>query len=189
MKLRLKKFFLFSVMWPHILAFYLSKNRKIIREDVIRRRAYRSYHYENDFVAYLCEVLWRDKEYRNVFYFRIGGFVAFILNLILPSLDDLDLENCPQIGGGICIIHGHGTIINRFSVIGKNCTIYHGVTIGALEKGWPPKIGDNVYIGCGAKVLGNIRIGNNVKIGAGAVVVKDVPDNATVVGVPARILN
>ena len=91
-------------------------------------------------------------------------------------------------GGGIVLIHGHGTIINKFSVIGENCTIYHGVTIGGLENEWPPKIGDNVYIGCGAKILGNIRIGNNVKIGAGAVVVHDVPDNATVVGVPAKII-
>lgn len=63
------------------------------------------------------------------------------------------------------------------------------MTIGGLENTWPPRIGDNVYIGCGAKVLGPIKIGNNVKIGAGAVVIKDVPDNATVVGVPARILN
>lgn len=189
MKLRLKKFFLFSVMWPHILAFYLSKNRKIIREDVARRRIYISYNYENDFTAYLCEVLWRDKEYRNLFYLRVGRAISIFLNMILPAMEDVDLAGCSTIGGGLVLLHGHGIIINKYSVIGKNCTIYHEVTIGAIENGLPPKIGDNVYIGCGAKVLGHIRIGNNVKIGAGAVVVKDVPDNATVVGVPARILN
>ena len=176
-------------MWPHILTFILSKRKDIIKEDVVRRRVYRNYNYENDFLAYLCEVLWRDKGYRNVFYIRIRGLAAFILNLILPSLNDVDMENCSNIQGGLVLIHGHGTIINRYSVIGKNCTILHGVTIGGLENTWPPRIGDNVYIGCGAKVLGPIKIGNNVKIGAGAVVIKDVPDNATVVGVPARILN
>ena len=186
MKLLLKKIFLYSIMWPHILTFLLSKRKDIIKEDVIRRREYRNYHYENDFLAYLCEVLWRDKEYRNVFYFRIRGLAAFILNLILPSLNDVDMENCSNIQGGLVLIHGHGTIINRYSVIGKNCTILHGVKIGVLENTWPPRIGDNVYI---AKVLGPIKIGNNVKIGAGAVVIKDVPDNAIVVGVPARILN
>lgn len=77
--------------------------------------------------------------------------------------------------------HGlNGIIVSHNAVIGKNCTIFHQVTIGE-GKGGAPVIGDNVLIGAGAKVIGGIRIGNNVKIGAGCVVAKDVPDGATVV--------
>lgn len=100
MKLKIKKIFLYSIMWPHILVFYLSKNKKIIREDVERRRLYRRYNYENNFTAYFCEVLWRDKEFRNVFYLRIGRVKSFFLNMVLPALEDVDLEDCKKIGGG-----------------------------------------------------------------------------------------
>lgn len=66
--------------------------------------------------------------------------------MILPQSNDIDLEHCPSIGKGFCLIHGHGTTINRFSEIGQNCIIYHDVTIGSLANTYPPKIGDNVYI-------------------------------------------
>ena len=83
-----------------------------------------------------------------------------------------------------------GTVINQYSVIGKNCTIFHGVTIGNDYKDVKnaPQIGDNVLIGAGAKIIGKIRIGNNVKIGAGAVVTQDIPDNATVVMEKPRVI-
>lgn len=84
--------------------------------------------------------------------------------------------------------HGlNGIIVHMKAQIGANCTIYHQVTI-ASSKGGTPVIGDNVLIGSGAKILGGVHIGNNVKIGANAVVVHDIPDNCTVVGVPARIV-
>lgn len=77
--------------------------------------------------------------------------------------------------------HGlYGIIVSHNAVIGSNVTIFHQVTIGE-GKGGAPIIGDNVYIGAGAKIIGNIHVGNNVKIGANCIVVKDVPDNATVV--------
>ncbi len=82
--------------------------------------------------------------------------------------------------------HPHGTHLNA-SRIGRNFQTKHNVTIGSNKNGIPT-IGDNVFIGCGACVLGNIRIGNNVQIGANAVVVKDVPDNCLVVGNPAYIV-
>lgn len=90
-------------------------------------------------------------------------------------------------GEGFVILHSIGVVINGAVRCGKNLVIEHGVTIGA-EKYQFPKLGDNIFIGSGAKVLGNVTIGNNVKIGANAVVVKDVPDNVTAVGVPAKIL-
>lgn len=84
--------------------------------------------------------------------------------------------------------HGlNGIIISHNAVIGKNCTIFHQVTIGE-GKGGAPTIGDNVLLGAGAKLIGGIRIGNNVKIGAGCVVAKDVPDGATVVCEAPKIL-
>ena len=99
-----------------------------------------------------------------------------------------------EIGPGLCVGHAiaGGIIMNDKTRIGKNCNIHHGVTIGVKNRGCAvgvPVFGDNVYIGPGAKVIGGIRIGNNVAIGANAVVTHDVPDNAVVGGVPARILS
>ena len=86
-------------------------------------------------------------------------------------------------------MHGFGVVLNGGAKIGRNCTMYHGVTIGVandLEK--MPVIGDNVFIGADAKILGGVRVGNNVKIGAGAIVVENVPDDCTVVGPKAKII-
>ncbi len=84
--------------------------------------------------------------------------------------------------------HLNGIIISHYARIGKNCTIHQQVTIAQDENNKAAVIGDNVLIGAGAKILGNVTIGDNAKIGANAVVVKDVPANATAVGVPARII-
>ncbi len=101
-------------------------------------------------------------------------------------------------GPGLCLNHTHGVVVNGYSKIGSNCRINAGVNIGAFGKfndefkheaqANAPVIGDNVYIGPGAKIFGAIKIGNNVAIGANAVVFTDVPDGATVVGVPGRII-
>ncbi len=95
------------------------------------------------------------------------------------------------IGSGFFIDHGMGVVIGETSVIGENVTMYQGVTLGGVghETGKRhPTIGNNVTIGAGAIVLGNISIGNDVAIGAGSVVVKPVPDDCTVVGVPGVIV-
>ena len=85
------------------------------------------------------------------------------------------------------ILHSIGLVVNTGVRAGTHCTMENGVTIGA-EKGRAPVLGNHVYIGSGARIIGGVTVGNNVRIGANAVVVKDVPDNATVVGVPARIV-
>lgn len=90
-------------------------------------------------------------------------------------------------GPGFVLVHTFGIVINSEVIAGKNVIIEHCVTIGA-EKGKSPVLGDNIFIGAGAKIIGGIKVGNNVKIGANAVVVKDVPDNVTVAGVPAEIV-
>ena len=95
-----------------------------------------------------------------------------------------------QIGKGTRFGYGGiAVVMHARTVIGKNCMIGQGVTIGG-KSGWyeVPVIGDNVHINAGAKIIGPIRIGNNVEIGANCVVVKDVPDNCVVAGIPARIL-
>ena len=97
-----------------------------------------------------------------------------------------------QIGKGFYIGHFGCIVVNEAAVIGKNVNISQGVTIGAVNRGknaGVPIIGDGVYIGPGAKIIGAIRIGNNVAIGANAVVTHDVPDNAVVVGIPAKIIS
>ena len=92
-----------------------------------------------------------------------------------------------EIGPGFIITHSLGVIINTHVRAGKNLTVYHGVTLGS-EKNKSPILGDNVFIGAGAKIIGGVRIGSDVKIGANAVVTKDIPDGATVIGIPARII-
>ena len=95
------------------------------------------------------------------------------------------------IGKNLFIDHGAGVVIGETAIIGDNVTLFHGVTLGGTgkQKGKRhPTIGNNVFIGCGAKILGNITVGNNVKIGANAVVLKDIPDNSTAVGIPAKII-
>jgi serine O-acetyltransferase len=102
----------------------------------------------------------------------------------------IEIHPGAKIGNGFFIDHGMGVVIGETAIIGDNVTLYQGVTLGGTgkEKGKRhPTIGNNVVIGTGAKVLGNIKIGDNSYIGANAVVIRDVPDNSTVVGVPGRI--
>ncbi len=102
----------------------------------------------------------------------------------------IEIHPGATIGKGLFIDHGMGVVIGQTAIIGDNVTLYQGVTLGGTgkEKGKRhPTVGNNVVIGAGAKILGNIKIGDNSYIGSNAVVIKDVPDNSTVVGVPGRI--
>ena len=124
-------------------------------------------------------------EFRSVFYNRVG--VLRLLSIWwLRGKNTLEITT-NDIGGGLIIQHGFSTIISA-ERIGKNCKIYQQVTIGFDHDLKAPVIGDNVEVCCGAKVIGGITVGDNVLIGANAVVVKDVPSNSVVAGVPARII-
>lgn len=124
-------------------------------------------------------------EFRTVFYKRVG-ILRLLSSWWLRGKSTLEITST-NIGGGLIIQHGFSTIIYA-ERIGKNCKIYQQVTIGFDHELKAPVIGDNVEVCCGAKVIGGITIGDNVLIGANAVVVKDVPSNCVVAGVPARII-
>ncbi|MBI4353244.1 MAG: serine O-acetyltransferase [Candidatus Omnitrophica bacterium] len=133
-----------------------------------------------------------------IFYHRVahrlyGWKIPLLPRLISQmarALTGIEIHPGAVIGKGLFIDHGMGVVIGETSIMGNNVTLFQGVTLGGTgkEKGKRhPTLGDNVVVGTGACVLGNIRIGDNVNIGANAVVVRDVPSNSTVVGVPGRI--
>ncbi|MBU7007487.1 serine O-acetyltransferase [Peptococcaceae bacterium DYL19] len=103
----------------------------------------------------------------------------------------IEIHPGARIGEGLFIDHGTGVVIGETAEVGNNVTIYQGVTLGGTgkEKGKRhPTVGNNVVISTGAKVLGNIKVGDNTRIGAGSVVLKDVPANTTVVGIPGKVV-
>ena len=121
------------------------------------------------------------------FFYRIKfKFVARCISQIVRRSTGIEIHPGAQIGKNLFIDHGAGVVIGETSVIGDNCTIYQNATLGGTGKESNkrhPTLKNTVIVGAGAKILGNITIGNNVKVGANATVLKDVPDNCTVVGV------
>ena len=118
-------------------------------------------------------------------------FVAKIISQMARIFTGIEIHPACFIGRGLLIDHGIGVVIGETAIIGDDCTILHGVTLGSREYivgKRHPTLQNNVFVGAGAKILGNIEIGNNVKIGANAVVLTDLPDNSTAVGVPAMIV-
>jgi serine O-acetyltransferase len=114
-----------------------------------------------------------------------------LLSEVVHRVTGIDIHPGATIGQGFFIDHGTGVVIGGTAIVGDNVTIYQGVTLGGTSlqrKKRHPTIGDNVVVGSGAAVLGDITIGDNVKIGANSVVVKDVPPNSTVVGIPGRVV-
>ncbi|MFW6113511.1 MAG: serine O-acetyltransferase [Actinomycetota bacterium] len=114
-----------------------------------------------------------------------------LLSHINRLITGVEIHPGAKIGKGVFIDHGMGVVIGETSEVGDNVTIYQGVTLGGTgkKKGKRhPTVGNSVVIAAGAKVLGPITVGDNSKVGAGAVVIKDVPPNCTVVGVPGRVV-
>ncbi|MEM7768009.1 MAG: serine O-acetyltransferase [Pseudomonadota bacterium] len=117
--------------------------------------------------------------------------LAFHFQSRVSELLGIDIHPAARLGTGLMLDHAAGITIGETAVVGDNCSMLHGVTLGGTGKAVGdrhPKIGDGVLLSVGAKVLGNIHIGNEAKVAAGSVVLKDVPARCTVAGVPARIV-
>lgn len=140
----------------------------------------------------VARLLFAFPEFRGVYYHRLasgnpsGALLGRLASRIWRTVPGLDLSGT-DIGPGLFISHGQGTILSA-ERIGANLWVHQGVTVGWDYQGdRRPIIGDGVFIGAGAKVLGAITVGDGARIGANAVVVCDVPPGATAVGIPARI--
>lgn len=123
----------------------------------------------------------------HFFYVRHLFFIARLISQISRHITGIEIHPGAQIGKRLFIDHGMGIVIGETTTIGNDCTIYHNATLGGTGKDKNkrhPDLGNNVMVGSGAKILGPIKIGNNVKVGANSVVLKDVPENSTVVGIP-----
>ncbi|AVD35237.1 serine O-acetyltransferase EpsC [Clostridioides difficile] len=118
-------------------------------------------------------------------------FTARLISQISRFMTGIEIHPGAKMGEGILIDHGMGVVIGETAEVGNRVTIYQGATLGATGKDTGkrhPTVGDDVLIGAGTKILGPLNIGSNSKIGANSVVVKDVPNGATVVGIPAKIV-
>ncbi|MCL6636145.1 MAG: serine O-acetyltransferase [Peptococcaceae bacterium] len=125
-------------------------------------------------------------------YCRRLFFAARLVSHLARFFTGIEIHPGAKIGEGLFIDHGMGVVIGETAEIGDNVTIYQGVTLGGTgkEKGKRhPTIGNNVVISAGARILGSFTVGDNAKIGAGSVVLKPVPPNSTVVGVPGKVVN
>lgn len=180
---------------PHIFLLNTSTARPIIEKDIekwIEEHQFTEYVNRPKWRA-LVWLLWRFPEFRNLFYYRIAKEAHLMARIILEiaklfykRMDTLYIYS-ESIGEGLFIQHGFSSIIGA-EVIGKNCWINQEVTLGYVGESGLPILEDNVHITAGAKVLGGVTIGENSIVGANAVVVKNVPPNCTVVGIPAYII-
>ena len=128
---------------------------------------------------------------RNLLYMHKLLFLARLNSQIARFFTGIEIHPGAKIGRRLFIDHGMGIVIGETSTIGDDCTIYHNSTLGGTGKDKykrHPDLGNHVMVGSGAKILGPIKIGNNVKIGANCVVLKDVPENSTIVGIPGDVV-
>ncbi|MCR5019749.1 serine O-acetyltransferase [Ruminococcus sp.] len=125
------------------------------------------------------------------FYLKNFKFIARLISQTARFLTGIEIHPGAKIGKGLLIDHGAGVVIGETAEIGDNCLLYQGCTLGGTGKDQGkrhPTLGNNVMVGCGAKVLGPFKVGDNSKIAANAVVLEPVPENCTCVGVPARVV-
>lgn len=188
----MKRLFVFLTCWRFILHWFYYKtasNRLTMEEDL--RRNIRQFLYKDQLNFFtFCDLLTFYVMVRNIFYARVAyhhHFYAKFLAFFASPLPLLDISSTAEIGGGLIVQHGYGTIISPRK-IGKNCWVNQGVTIGYTNDDDCPTLGDNVTVYAGAKILGDVHVGNNVVVAANAVVVKDVEDNCIVGGVPAKVI-
>lgn len=127
----------------------------------------------------------------NYLYRKGYYFASRTVSQAARNATGIEIHPAAVIGKSLFIDHGCAVVIGETTIIGDNCTIYQGVTLGGTGKHTGkrhPTLGNNVMVGAGAKVLGPITVGDNSKIAAGAVVLKDIPENSTAVGIPAKIV-
>ncbi len=143
--------------------------------------------------AVMLKLLWKHLPLQAMFWFRFGSWcrakhipVGGLIQKLIYLVYGLEIPIGADYGGGLYIAHPVGTVVAA-KAMGENCTIIASVTIGMRNEWDFPVLGNNVFIGAGARVLGGIRVGNDSIIGANAVVIDEVPDGATVVGIPARV--
>ncbi len=127
----------------------------------------------------------------HFFYKHKCYFLARAISQRAVRKTNIEIHPGAQIGRRFFIDHGTGVVIGETAVIGDDCTIYQGVTLGGTGKDVGkrhPTLGNNVLIGCGAKILGPFKIGDNSNVAAGSVVLSEIPENCTAVGAPARVV-
>ncbi len=178
---------------PLLILFFLSRQKALIISDVKRWVAVEYLEgTDRSHVKNFLSLIAQYPEFRNVFYFRLfkGSFLevvaAYLTRVIYRESSALILCKSSNIGPGLFIQHGFSTMVN--ADIGVNCWINQQVSIGYKDRSGRPALGNNVTVSVGAKVLGHIKLGDNVIVGANALVIKDVPDNCVVGGVPAVII-
>jgi len=169
----------------------------VVRADLYRHRGATG-------LKGLVRTYWRTPGFRYVFWMRVAGFLHRNRPLIvLYTLSNwlhsrltvkygINIPHNTRVGPGLFIGHWGGIVVNEDASIGRNCNLSHGVTIGQKNRGkfkGCPRIGDSVYIGPGAAIIGSVSVGSNAAIGANTVVVADIPDNAVVVGNPGRVIS
>lgn len=192
--------FIECINLPRFLILYLFINISNSRNDVIKdmdRISYKFIEVSWEKLSYfkkllICSSL--DKIFRNIIYYRLLKYnkqSAYLFRGLYSIRNDIEIWSIDNIGSGLTIFHGYGTIVNCQSA-GDNLSVWQGVTIG--KKGGVdsseklPTIGNNVQIYSNAVVVGDITIGDNVRIGANCVVTKDVPANHTVYGNPCKFV-
>ncbi|MBE6322871.1 MAG: serine acetyltransferase [Bacteroidales bacterium] len=175
------------------------ETKGLIRSDYYRLRESFSFH------MFIKDLIF-NSSFKTTFWLRIGNYLNSKRNIVAKMLKllvelkmwrntnrtGIQIKIGTEIGPGLNIHHISGIIMSPEVKVGKNFTIYQGVTVGRVHNGKKagvPTVGDNVTAFAGSKILGNIKIGNNVIIGANAVVLSDVPDNVTVGGIPAKIIS
>jgi serine O-acetyltransferase len=146
----------------------------------------------------LFDALLLDSGFQALLAYRVGHALQLLGVPLLPAVCRrwaigacaVDILPRARIGGGCILAHGLGLVIGGYSVIGEDCTLLHGVTLGEVrfDQIDYPRVGNRVTIGAGATLLGGITVGDDAVIAAGAVVLSDVPAGATVAGVPARVI-